>query len=549
MDRSKFDYCHVVGRTDIGCKRAANEDNMGTAETVNGLVSVVCDGMGGHVGGATASKIAVDTMLEFMDSQYFDDPRICIGEAVDAANRAILKQASIQPELSGMGSTCVVLLVRDGKVYLGHVGDSRIYLIRDRRIKQLTKDHSFVQILVDRGEITHEQAERHPRKNEITNALGIADMKPATIMTDAISPMAGDVFLLCSDGLSGMVSDKEIERVVSKQADLRAQERANLLVEKAKEHGGLDNITVQLVEFSVTPSHSEAKRLPVMRNPVFWGGAAGVLAVLAVLAFFMLRGRKDDGPMIRETITHVFSSVRFSPQAEVVSISYSEDGFSIRLIEDGKDKDSYSVKGIFLPDSLAVVEGDVDKKYDNRSLFFKDAFGSDKLCFRLSNKERVVVFEVPVESVSRENEKPMPVEGPAQQQRQGNLPPQPNAETGSVALGAVVEAANDTIKYTGTYTYQKDSHFFTFKGGDENENGYCEMPGSNRVTIPFPFTIMKSEINLDEVRKEEGGNAISYQFGDKKTDAEIKITITGKKGVVRGEDVISTLEFVLRAND
>ena len=107
-----------------------------------------------------------------------------------------------------MGSTCVVLLVRDGKVYLGHVGDSRIYLIRDRRIKQLTKDHSFVQMLVDRGEITHEQAEHHPRKNEITNALGIADMKPATIMPDAILPMAGDVFLLCSDGLSAAIEGR-----------------------------------------------------------------------------------------------------------------------------------------------------------------------------------------------------------------------------------------------------------------------------------------------------------------------------------------------------
>lgn len=547
MDRSKFDYCHVVGRTDIGCKRAANEDNMGTAETVNGLVSVVCDGMGGHVGGATASKIAVETILEFIDSQYFDDPRICIGEAVDAANRAILKQASIQPELSGMGSTCVVLLVRDGKVYLGHVGDSRIYLIRDRRIKQLTKDHSFVQMLVDRGEITHEQAERHPRKNEITNALGIADMKPATIMTDAISPMAGDVFLLCSDGLSGMVSDKEIERVVSKQADLRAQERADLLVEKAKEYGGLDNITVQLVEFSVTPSHSETKSLPIMRNPVFWCGAAGLLAVLAVLAFLMLRSKKDDGKIIRETTTHVFSSVRFYPQAEVVSISYSKAALNIRLMEAGIAKDSCSVKDVFLPDSLVIVEGDVDKNHDNRSLVFKDTFGLKKLRFRLSNKERVVVFEIPVESEVRDKEILMIAEETTQQPLQDDKPAHAGSEMGNVALDVVVEAANDTIKYMGAYAYQKDLIFFYFKGGDED--GYCEMSGSNRVSIRFPFTIMKTEINLDGVRKEEGDNAISYQFGDIKPSGDIKIIITGKKGVDRGEDVISTLEFVLKAND
>ena len=102
-----YNYCHIAGRTDIGCKRQANEDSMGNFETINGLAAVVCDGMGGHVGGATASRLAVEAIHGFLDGQYYEDPREAIGEAIDAANKAILHQAMIQPELQGMGSTCV----------------------------------------------------------------------------------------------------------------------------------------------------------------------------------------------------------------------------------------------------------------------------------------------------------------------------------------------------------------------------------------------------------------------------------------------------------
>ena len=104
-----YNYCHIAGRTDIGCKRQANEDSMGNFETINGLAAVVCDGMGGHVGGATASRLAVEAIHGFLDGQYYEDPREAIGEAIDAANKAILHQAMIQPELQGMGSTCCLL--------------------------------------------------------------------------------------------------------------------------------------------------------------------------------------------------------------------------------------------------------------------------------------------------------------------------------------------------------------------------------------------------------------------------------------------------------
>lgn len=252
-DINQYSYCNVVGDTDVGCKRKANEDWYAHFECKNGLVSVVCDGMGGHVGGAVASHLAIETIQMFLESNYFDDPRKAIVEACNAANSAILQRTSQQPELTGMGSTCVMLIVRNGKVYMGSVGDSRIYLVRSKTITQLTKDQSYVQMLVDEGAITKEQAEHHPRKNEITNALGLSSMHPATVLPDPINPEAGDCFLLCSDGLSGMVPDREILKVASNQTGMTQRKRVSELIQRARENGGSDNITCLIVEFAVTP--------------------------------------------------------------------------------------------------------------------------------------------------------------------------------------------------------------------------------------------------------------------------------------------------------
>ena len=252
-NNNTYYYCHIEGDTNVGCKRKANEDWLDTFECDNGLVAVVCDGMGGHVGGQVASHVAIDAIRFFLCSMHFADPKEAIVEACNAANSAILQRATEQPELTGMGSTCVMLIVRDGKVYMGSVGDSRIYLVRSKTIRQLTKDQSYVQMLVDAGQITQEQAEHHPRKNEITNALGLAAMQPAIVLEDPINPEAGDCFLLCSDGLSGMVSDHEIAKIVGNQTGMSQRDRVNALIEKARKNGGLDNITCQIVEFAVTP--------------------------------------------------------------------------------------------------------------------------------------------------------------------------------------------------------------------------------------------------------------------------------------------------------
>ncbi len=280
-DTKQFYYCNVEGNTDVGCKRKANEDWYGHFECKNGLVSVVCDGMGGHVGGATASHLAVETIQDFLERNFFDDPRKAIIEACNTANAALLQRTQEQPDLTGMGATCVMLIVRDGKVYIGSIGDSRVYLIRSKTITQLTKDQSYVQMLVDAKEITKEQAEHHPRKNEILNAIGLPTMQPATVLSDPINPEAGDIFLLCSDGLSGMVPDREILKIASNQVGMTQRERVNTLIQKARKNGGHDNITCLLVEFSITPP--SAGRNSSTKDKLIRYGIPSLAAVLLLV--------------------------------------------------------------------------------------------------------------------------------------------------------------------------------------------------------------------------------------------------------------------------
>ncbi len=389
-----FNYCHVVGKSDIGRRRKANEDNMANAITQNGLVSVVCDGMGGHVGGATASHIAVNTIIEHLQNVYYEDPRIAIGEAIDRANQAILQQAALQPELQGMGSTCVLLLVRSGKVYYGHVGDSRIYLVQSRRIKQLTKDHSYVQMLVDAGQITQEQAEHHPRKNEITNALGIPNMQPASVAEEAILPEAGDCFVLCSDGLSGMVPDATICKVVSRQAEMNAQDRVNQLVQLANDNGGVDNITVQMVEFSVSPA--AAAKVENGKNIPQWLKIGAPVAVLLVMIgvglFFFLRkpavpqanGEEDavSSTVVKgDTIELTLGPIPYKKGAKLVEIIYAEESITLQ----GEKSPLYTDNVKLNPTTLKVENPAIEVKYNNSLLLFTDKDPGKEVSFALTS--------------------------------------------------------------------------------------------------------------------------------------------------------------------
>lgn len=238
----------IANCTDVGRVRQVNEDSMTTFDSPNGRVIVVCDGMGGQNAGDVASQLAVKVIEDILIDNAFNSPAEAITQSIVAANNAILRKAAQNPDLGGMGATCVMLIIKDGKVHYGWVGDSRIYYVAGNNIMQLSKDQSYVQQLVDAGEISEEEAEHHQDKNQITNALGVDGMTPPEIGESPITPAVGSVFLLCSDGLSGMVNNQNILATVANKK-LSLKQRADQLVQQALEAGGLDNVTVQLVEF------------------------------------------------------------------------------------------------------------------------------------------------------------------------------------------------------------------------------------------------------------------------------------------------------------
>lgn len=238
----------AVSESVVGRVRVANEDSCDFAATVNGDLFVVCDGMGGHVGGAVASGIAVSCIIKYLSESSYENIPKAIKNALLLANEEIIARAEQEPSLKGMGTTACVLLVKDGNAWIAHVGDSRIYLYTasDRILHRVTKDHSFVQSLVDAGELDDRQAENHPRKNVILKALGIRDRLVVNVDEYPILPARGDVFLICSDGLSGMMNDDELEFVL--QRELTLTEKLETLINSANAEGkGTDNITAQLI--------------------------------------------------------------------------------------------------------------------------------------------------------------------------------------------------------------------------------------------------------------------------------------------------------------
>ena len=248
-----IDANNIYQKDVIGNVRTAQEDSHDIAAlTPNGDVFVVCDGMGGHVGGKQASSIAVKSILEYLKKERYESPFQALDGALQFANMQILGYAEAHPELKGMGTTACIVLLGETEAYIAHVGDSRIYLYlgEEKQLHRLTKDHSYVQALVDAGQITEEEAEHHPNKNRILKALGVT---PKLIPSyDKVLPKNGDVFLICSDGLSGMLSDKTMENVLSD--DISIAEKGDKLISLALEAGGLDNITLELVRISSSPN-------------------------------------------------------------------------------------------------------------------------------------------------------------------------------------------------------------------------------------------------------------------------------------------------------
>lgn len=248
----------VSGQTHVGMKRNHNEDNLLLLPEER--VFVVADGMGGHSSGEIASKIAVDEVGEFfrltsqdqditwpykMDKQKnYDENRLAV--AVKLANQRIYEKAAADSKFKGMGTTIVtVYFAKDNEVVIGHVGDSRVYFFRDGQLRQLTEDHSLLNDYLKAKKLTPEEIENFPHKNVIVRALGMKDN--VVVDVNRVEPKPGDIFLLCSDGLSGMMTDEQIQTVLQNTKDL--DKACAQLIDSANANGGNDNVTAVLARF------------------------------------------------------------------------------------------------------------------------------------------------------------------------------------------------------------------------------------------------------------------------------------------------------------
>lgn len=238
----------IIGNhSDVGRVREVNEDYYGSFSGSFGELVLVCDGLGGYEGGAIASQTAVETIKEHFESLAPEfNPANEIEIAIQKANDAVRNKAASSDSLKDMGSTVALVLIQNSNFYTAHLGDSRIYLVRDNEIEMLTKDHSFVQQMVDANIITREEALTHPKKNVITRSLGGEKESEADI-AGPLELQLDDKLVLCSDGLSNNLSDDEIRELVISN---NAQDAALKLVGKANEKGGSDNITVQVIEIT-----------------------------------------------------------------------------------------------------------------------------------------------------------------------------------------------------------------------------------------------------------------------------------------------------------
>jgi PPM family protein phosphatase len=253
--------------SDVGCAREINEDSGGYVQpddpetlAAKGMLFVVADGMGGHSAGEVASRLAVNVITR----AYYENggaPPSALVEAFHAANREIYETSSKDEKLKGMGTTCTALVLQKGKALAAHVGDSRLYLVREGQIYLMTEDHSAVMEMVKRGWISLNDARHHPEKNVILRAMGSHAEVEVTTWQEPFPVRIGDRFLLCSDGLYDLVEDDEIKQAVLSSEPRSACEN---LIALAKQRGGHDNITVAVVSLKQT-GEDEEREVPATR--------------------------------------------------------------------------------------------------------------------------------------------------------------------------------------------------------------------------------------------------------------------------------------------
>ena len=329
---------NIGNYSDVGKVRKINEDYFGSYSGSFGNLILVCDGMGGHKGGEIASRLAVETISNYFkklsDSYNISEE---INKSLVAANTSIILKAAEDPELNDMGSTVVLVLIKNGLAYYTSLGDSRIFKIRDGAILQITKDNSLVQQMVDSNIITEDEAKVHPKKNVITKALGTNEELEPEIY-EPFKLQINDKLILCSDGLTAHVDEEEIFELSENNL---TQQTAQKLVELANERGGTDNITVQIVAVSVK------ENIVKQSNSNIYLSYLIILISLIALVFILIKfevisfgeePRKanntgNDSPTVLQNTDEVNPDTTNNTKNSVIQSSVNEDSLEIYNVE------------------------------------------------------------------------------------------------------------------------------------------------------------------------------------------------------------------------
>ena len=246
MTRERMDRMKTYSITDTGALREMNQDYFFASDDPVGNLPnlyIVADGMGGHKAGDYASRYTTQRMVASVSRSPGEEPVTILQEAITTANKLLIEEAAEDETKRGMGTTLVAATILDGKLYVANIGDSRLYVVGSK-IRQITRDHSYVEEMVRIGELDRADARNHPDKNIITRAVGAEDKVEPDFFT--VELQEGEIVLMCSDGLTNMLEDEEIRMIISGARDL--VEKAESLVEAANANGGRDNISVILIE-------------------------------------------------------------------------------------------------------------------------------------------------------------------------------------------------------------------------------------------------------------------------------------------------------------
>lgn len=239
----------ILASTDKGLVREINQDYYyASNDEKEYSLYILADGMGGYYGGEIASKLAVESTKKYIEENFYkqelnkENLQVLMRKAVEYANESVFEKSKTDSNLSEMGTTLDACLIYNNKIYIGHIGDSRVYRIRKNIIRKLTTDHSYVEKLVKDGTITREESYHHPKKNMLIKALGCEPIIDPDVLIKGF--LKDDILLLCSDGLTNMLTDKQIYEIVSNNPN----NADKILVENAKANGGYDNITALIIE-------------------------------------------------------------------------------------------------------------------------------------------------------------------------------------------------------------------------------------------------------------------------------------------------------------